>query len=193
MVSKKFDPKKLKKLNDPERRKFQDFDLIWKTLELKEPGTLIDIEAGTGFITIPFSQKMKKGKVYACDISEEMITWMQENVSPMRQVLVEPMLVDECKIPLTDGVMDLVDMINLHHELEKPLKTLSESQRLLKPGGKVMTIDWKNEETLGGPPLSIRIDIPTIENQLKECGFDHIDSHDTLPYHCFITGEKNRL
>ncbi|MBF0286504.1 MAG: class I SAM-dependent methyltransferase [SAR324 cluster bacterium] len=191
MSSKKFDPKKLKKLNDPARKQFQDPDLIWKALNLKDPEVLIDIGAGTGFFAIPFSEKMGRGKVYACDISEEMVTWMQQNISGIRQVPIVPMLVAESKISLDSGVADLVYMVNLHHELERPLDTLSDALRLLKTGGKMMIIDWKNEETPGGPPLSIRIDVSMIENQLKKCGFAHISVHDILPYHCFITAEKS--
>jgi hypothetical protein len=49
MESKKFDPKKREKLNDPGRHTCPNPDLIWQALELSSPEILVDFGAGTGF------------------------------------------------------------------------------------------------------------------------------------------------
>ena len=77
----KFDPKKLAKLNNPERFKTLDPDVIWDAFNLQKPKVLIDIGAGTGFFTKEFSKKLTDGKIYACDSSDVMIKWMQENIT----------------------------------------------------------------------------------------------------------------
>jgi len=190
-ADKKFDPKKLAKLNDPKRLEYLNPDVIWDKAVFNQPQVLIDIGAGTGIFAIHFSKKITGGKVYACDISQEMITWMNDNLPAEQKGIVIPVKMEENLVPLPENVADLVYMINLHHELEEPLKLLEESCRLLKKGGKLMTIDWKKEETPEGPPLEIRVTEETIESHMHDAGFNEITKYAALPYHYFLIGEKN--
>ena len=144
-ADKKFDPKKLAKLNDPRRLEYLNPDIIWEKVALPDPSVLIDVGAGTGLFALIFSRKMKNGRVYACDISDAMISWMNENLPAESKGVVIPIKTEENFLPLPDDTADLVYMINLHHELEDPQRVLKESRRLLKKGGKVMVIDWKKE------------------------------------------------
>ena len=125
--SRKFDPKKLAKLNDPKRLEYLNPDVIWGKAELGNPKVLIDIGAGTGFFALLFSNTIKNGKVYACDISEKMLVWMNDNLPTESKNILIPVKMEENSVPLPDGIADLVYMINLHHELEEPLKMLKES------------------------------------------------------------------
>jgi ubiquinone/menaquinone biosynthesis C-methylase UbiE len=189
-ISKKFDPGKLAKLNDPKRLEYLNPDVIWEQVALNDPGILIDIGAGTGFFALIFSRKLKEGKVYACDISDEMLVWMNDNLPADSKDVVIPVKMEENSIPLYDGIADLVYMINLHHELEEPLGILEESHRLLKKGGKLMIIDWKKEVTPEGPPLEIRVTEEMIESQMHTKGFSNINRYPVLRYHHFLIGEK---
>jgi ubiquinone/menaquinone biosynthesis C-methylase UbiE len=188
-LDKKFDPKKLAKLNDPKRLEYLNPDLIWEKAALKNPIVLIDIGAGTGFFALHFSKKIE-GKIYACDISDEMVKWMNDNLLLESQGIVIPVKMDENSVPLPDGTADLVYMINLHHELEDPIRVIKESLRLLKEGGRLMIIDWKKEETPEGPPLELRVEEETIEHQMRTCGFSDIRKYALLQYHHFLIGEK---
>ena len=188
--SKKFDPKKLAKLNDPKRLEYLNPDLIWEKAGLKNPSVLIDIGAGTGFFALLFSEKMKKGKVYACDISDEMLSWMEDNLPPESKGKVIPVKMEESSVPLFDNMADLVYMINLHHELEQPQKVLREALRLLRRGGKLLIVDWKKEQTPEGLPLEIRVTEEAIQSQMLKAGFRDIIKYAVLPYHHFLVGEK---
>ncbi len=190
MESKKFDIRKLAMLNDPQRLEYLDPDAIWKALNLTNPQVLVDIGAGTGFFAVLFAERVRGGKVYACDISDVMIEWMYKNLSSKYNGRVIPLKMEESSVPLEDRIADLVYMINLHHELEEPSKMISEAYRLLKQGGKLMIIDWKKQETPQGPPLSIRVEEETILLHVKQGGFSHVQRHKMLPYHSFVVGEK---
>ena len=183
----KFDPKKLAKLNNPERFKTLNPNVIWDALDMQNPKVLIDIGAGTGFFTKEFSKKLADGKIYACDSSEVMIQWMQENITDGNII---PLQCSEAFVDLPDTIADLVYMINVHHEILEPERLLSEAYRLLKIGGKVAIIDWKAEEMQDGPPLKIRISDKIIGQQLSEIGFINIVKHNVLPLHSFITAQK---
>ena len=188
--SKKFDDKKLNKLNDPTRVKLLEPNLIWKTLNLHNPQTLVDVGAGTGFFATLFCKKMKEGIIYACDTSEVMINWMKQNLSTQTDSKIIPIKSTETTIPLLNGIADLVYLINVFHELEVPIETLAEANRVLKEDGKIAVIDWKAEETPEGPPLSIRVSENLVYENLIKAGFYKIESHKVLPFHYFIIAEK---
>jgi len=183
----KFDPKKLAKLNNLERFKTLNPDVIWDALDMQNPKVLIDIGAGTGFFTREFSRKLTDGKIYACDSSEAMIKWMQENITDENII---PLQCSEASVDLPDGIADLIYMINVHHEITEPEKLLIETHRLLKIGGKIAIIDWKAEAMEDGPPLNIRISDEVIAEHLLKTGFKGITNHKLLPLHSFIVGVK---
>ena len=190
MNEKKFNPKQIDKLNNPKRYDIHSPDLIWETLGIRDPKVLIDIGAGTGFFSKPFSDKIPDGTVYACDSSDVMIKWLNENLPESYKNRIIPMQTEENHIDLADNIADLVFMIMLHHELDDPLLMLQESKRLLKPGSKVMIVDWKKEEMPFGPPLELRIEADIIEAQLKQAGFNDIVQHRVLPLNSFLVATK---
>lgn len=190
MEPKKFDPKKLAKLNDPKRLEYLKPDLIWDTIGPGRPQTVVDIGAGTGVFAALFSRKMDGGKMYACDVSDVMVEWMKDHLPRELQGRIVPMKMEESSVPLPDGTADLVYMINLHHELDDPGKITKEAYRILRKGGSLAVIDWKKEETPEGPPLSIRVTAETIGEQMRAAGFSEIKDHPVLMFHSFVTGKK---
>ena len=189
MESRKFDRKHIDRLNDPDRVKIQDPDLIWDRLALTDPQVLIDIGAGTGFFALPFSDKMAGGTVYACDISDDMLSWMAGNFPERYRGIVVPTKTEETRVPLPDGNADLVYMANLHHELEEPPAMMLEAYRLLKPNGVLMIIDW-SERAPFGPPQEIRVPETAIRDHIKNAGFADVQAHDDLPYSHFLVAKK---
>jgi ubiquinone/menaquinone biosynthesis C-methylase UbiE len=190
MESKKFDPRKLAKLNDPKRLEYLNPDLIWDTMNPEHPRTVVDIGAGTGFFAFLFSGKMNGGRMYACDVSDIMVEWMKDNLPLKQKDSVIPLKMEESSVPLPDGAADLVYMINLHHELDEPEKITREAYRLLGKGGRLAVIDWKKTDTPEGPPLSIRVTVETIEDHMRSAGFLQIKDHSILAFHSFVTGTK---
>ena len=185
----KFNPKKLKKLNDPERLKDIPPQWIWGKLQLNKPQVLVDVGAGTGFFSIPFVELTEKGKVYACDISTTMMDWMHQNVCSNHKHII-PVKMQETVVELPDEIADLVYMITLHHELKAPLQLIKECRRLLKTGGKIAIVDWKKVEMAMGPPLEIRCTVGLVENQLNEAGFQSVAIHNDLAKHFLVIARK---
>lgn len=189
MNDKKFDPKKLQKLNDPQRLVDIPPDYIWEKLKIENPGVIVDLGAGTGFFSIAFLQKSGFSKIYACDVSEVMISWMIENVSPEHPNII-PVKTEEHSTPLDNEIADLVFMINLHHELENPSMTIEESNRILKPGGKIFIVDWKKKEMPEGPPVKIRYLPEKVKEQLENAEFKGVDIYEDLQKHFLVVGTK---
>ena len=186
----KFDISKLDKLKDPERLKAQNPDKIWEAIGGSGAETLVEIGAGIGFFAIPFARKIPQGRVYACDISGEMLEHLAGEIEKAGIENIVEVKTGEVDVPLDDGMADIVTMFNLHHELDHPNDSLTECSRLLKPGGGLAIIDWKAEETPKGPPVNIRIPEEKVTEQLKTANFEQIRSHPILPDHYLITALK---
>ena len=189
MTDKKFDPKKLKKLNNPQRLKDVPVEYILNKLGLKHLDVFVEIGAGTAFFSIAFLQQAKPSTLYACDISETMLGWIKENVVP-DYPLIHPIQNQEASVPLDDKIADLVFMINLHHELDNPGQILDEAFRILKPGGKILVVDWKKIDMAEGPPTHIRCTPEDVKHQMRDSEFKNIQVSNDLEKHFFVTAEK---
>ena len=189
MSEKVFNPKKLQILNDPRRLKDIPPDYIWDKLSIKQADVLVEIGAGTAFFCIAFLRHAKPSKIYACDISEVMIDWVEENIVP-KFPDITPVKTEGNSIPLGDAIADLVFMINLHHELDDPALTVEEAYRMLKPGGNIFIVDWKKEDMAEGPPTRIRCSPEDVKDQLVNSGFKHVRIFSELPKHFLLVGEK---
>ena len=191
MTDKKFDPKKLQKLNNPQRLADIPPDYITSKLNTAKPDVMVEIGAGTAFFCIAFFDHLKPSTVYACDISDVMIDWMTENVSPKYPGII-PVKSEEHAVPLDDDIADVVFMINLHHELEHPARSIRESHRLLKPGGEIFIVDWKKMEMPEGPPEKIRCRPEEVADQLTEAGFGGVSTFNDMPKHFLVVGKNGR-
>ena len=189
MNEKKFDPKKLQRLNDPQRLIDISPDYIREKLHMEKTGIIVEIGAGTAFFSVVFFQKFRPSTLYACDISEIMIKWIKENVTPNYPDII-PVKTEESSVPLDDGLADLVFMVNLHHELEKPFLILEEAFRILKPGGKIFIVDWKKKDISEGPPAKIRYLPEKVKEQLVNAGFKNVNIHNELKKHFLVVGVK---
>ncbi len=185
----KFDTEKLNHLNDPERLKDIPPEYIIERMNLDNPGTILDIGAGTGFFSNEFSKIAGVDKLYALDIAEEMIQWMKEHLAPKNSKIV-PQKMQEDKIGLESSMADAIIMINVHHEFHHPIRILNEVNRLLRPGGKLAIVDWAKKETDHGPPVEKRYTISQIKEQLEEIPFDNIQSYEELSNHFLIVAER---
>ncbi len=189
MINKKFNPKKLRKLNNPQRLKDIPVKFILKNLGLEQSDILVEIGAGTAFFSIAFLQQFKPSTLYACDTSQTMLEWIKENVVSTYPSI-HPIQNKETSVPLDNAIADLVFMINLHHEMSDPEKILDEAFRILKPGGKILVIDWKKMAMPEGPPTNIRCAAEDVKNQINTSGFMHVQLSNKLEKHFLVMGEK---
>ena len=149
----KFDPEKLKKLDDPERLRLFDPEKVLKAFGLRPRMIALDVGTGAGFY-LPYLSKMvgEEGKVYGIDISQEAVEYASRKVKELGLKNVEVLKSEENYIPISDNTVDFIYMAFVFHELENPLEFLRELKRVSKPMGYLALIDWKKEERDKGPP-----------------------------------------
>jgi ubiquinone/menaquinone biosynthesis C-methylase UbiE len=118
-----------------------------RALEL-EPGDVVaDVGAGSGYYTERLARAVgPAGKVYATDIQPEMLAMTERRVKNARLANVELVLGTEDDPRLPAGVLDLVLMVDVYHELQRPQEMLRRIKPALTPGGRLVLIEFRKED-----------------------------------------------
>jgi ubiquinone/menaquinone biosynthesis C-methylase UbiE len=171
-VAHKFDPKQVHKLDNPDRGR--DLPPV-ETLERfgVSPGmTLVDVGCGSGYFSFPAARIVgPQGRVYGVDIHQELLDLCRQRAAEQGIENFEPVLAEEVRIPLADGVADAVLVVNVLHEFEDIQGSLREMGRLLAPAGRLLVVDWRKEQMEMGPPLHARFSDREAADLLAEGGF----------------------
>ncbi|MDP2299946.1 MAG: methyltransferase domain-containing protein, partial [Actinomycetota bacterium] len=138
-----------------------------------------------------FSALAPEAVIYAVDTSPEMLGWMRANRSGVAAGRIVPVEAEETRVPLDDGIADVLYMINLHHELAHPGETYAEALRLLELGGRLLVVDWADRDTPKGPPRDVRVTAREMAAFLEEAGFaDVVADQIGLPWHVMATAVR---
>lgn len=181
------DPARIGRLRSPDRLAYFDPAKIWDVLRPGPDCTLVDIGAGVGYITLPFAKAYPGATAHGCDILEGMVGLLAQDAADQGLDNLHVVLMQPSAVPLPDNCADFIVMAQLHHELDAPEPLMAECRRLLKPGGTVAIVDWKDEENGRSPAKGRRVPEATIRAHLTGAGFTDLESHDIYEFHAFIT------
>jgi ubiquinone/menaquinone biosynthesis C-methylase UbiE len=173
--------------DENERRAWQNPEEILGKCGLKSGQTLIDMGCGAGFFTLPAARMVgPKGAVYAIDSSSESIDILRLKLQAEALTNVQTEIGEAEEYSGIERSADLVFMGIVLHDFQDPLRVLQNTRRLLKPGGRLIDLDWKKEPMKMGPPLEKRFDIATAEALIQQSGLRVIESSDYGPYSYLI-------
>jgi ubiquinone/menaquinone biosynthesis C-methylase UbiE len=112
------------------------------------PGsTVADIGAGSGYFTTRLSRLVgPNGKVYANDIQRGMLDLLRQRVERERLSNVTPVLGEPADPKLPAASIDLALMVDVYHELSDPQTMLANIKKALKPGGRLVLVEYKGED-----------------------------------------------
>lgn len=189
MASKRFNPAKLEKLNNPERLSELPVSFIATRAGLVEPEVIVDLGAGTGLYSRAFAELFTNSIIYALDVSSVMVEWMAEHVVP-RYPRIKPLIMDDGVVPLEDESVDFLLMVNLHHEIDDAEATVREAHRVLKKGAAIAISDWRKEEMEIGPSVAIRVDERQVADDLKRNGFRDIRTFNQFCYNYLVIARR---
>ncbi|OFW09937.1 MAG: hypothetical protein A3H96_02725 [Acidobacteria bacterium RIFCSPLOWO2_02_FULL_67_36] len=174
-------------LEDPARDAYQKPHEVMMALALREGERLADIGSGSGYFSLRFAAQVgPAGRVYAVDVSPDMITYLNRRVRDagvdnVRTILAPP---DD---PLLAGAsVDRVFLSETWHHIEGHARYLSVLKKALKPGGQVIILDFQKKETPVGPPMEMRISRDEVVHEFEQNGFRLVKEHTFLPYQYFL-------
>ncbi len=122
---------------------------ILAQLELRTDLIAADFGSGSGGWVIPLAKRLEEGKVYAIDILEEPLSVLEGKAKAEKILNIETVIADvEEGTKLLPECCDLVLMTNLLFECDDKKRVLEEGKRVLKPGGRILVVDWIKDNPL---------------------------------------------
>jgi ubiquinone/menaquinone biosynthesis C-methylase UbiE len=109
-----------------------------------KPGTVVaDVGAGTGLYTRLFADKVgPDGQVYAVDIAPKFLEHIRKTAREAGLKNVTPVLCNPDSADLPPNSVDLVFVCDTYHHFEFPERTLASLHRALRPGGRLIVVDF---------------------------------------------------
>ncbi len=170
------------------RNQEENVSLAVKYLPVDQNSIVADIGAGTGFYTFRIAPKVKK--VVAIELQDEALEYLKERAKTLKQSNVEVVKGSEKAPNLPDGSIDLALMVDVYHELEFPHEYLQALYKALKPGGKIVLLEYKGED----PEVPIKelhkTTTKQISKELTANGFSFIEDKTGLPMQHFLIYKK---
>jgi ubiquinone/menaquinone biosynthesis C-methylase UbiE len=183
-------------LERKEREKEEEPAKLYKALDLKDGLVVADVGAGSGYHSFRMAPLVgPTGKVLAADVQPQMIKLIEARAKKDGVKNVEPVLCTETDPKLPAGGVDLILMVDVYHELSHPYEVGEKLVAALKPGGRLVFVEFRLEDDA----VPIKLVHKMSERQvLKEMGafpeLTHSKTVETLPWQHVIvftkTGKK---
>jgi ubiquinone/menaquinone biosynthesis C-methylase UbiE len=105
---------------------------------------LVDLGTGTGRMLELFAPRAARALGF--DLSHDMLTYARMKLDRAGLAHAQARHGDLYNVPLPDGAADAVILHQVLHFLDDPAAAIAEAARLLKPGGKLLVIDFAPHE-----------------------------------------------
>jgi len=140
-----------------------------------KPGAVVaDAGAGTGMYARLFADKVgPDGQVYAVDIAPKLLEHIRKTARQAGLKNVTPVQYNPDWADLPPNAADLVFVCDTYHHFESPERTLASLHRALKPGGRLIVVDFiripgqSREWVLN----HVRAGQDTVEKEIAAAGF----------------------
>jgi ubiquinone/menaquinone biosynthesis C-methylase UbiE len=174
-------------LEDHKRDAYQKPHEVLTALNVKPGEVIADVGAGSGYFTFRLAHQVgDKGKIYAVDVSPDMILHINRRIREVKASNVATILADRDDPLLPDQSVNRFFICDVWHHVENQTKYLSLMKKMLKRGGEVVMIDFHKKELPVGPPTKMKIAREDLLKQMDNNGFRLTKEHIFLPYQYFL-------
>jgi FkbM family methyltransferase len=173
-------------LERPEREREERTDLIIRNLPLEPDAVVADIGAGTGYFSFPIARRVPQGKVLAVDIQHEMLDIIASRKQTHDVQNIETVMGTVQDPNLPDAGVDLILIVDAYHEFSHPFEMGSAMARALKPGGRLVLVEYRAEDR--NVPIK-RLHKMTEEQSKREMaavGLEWVRTENFLPQQHFM-------
>jgi ubiquinone/menaquinone biosynthesis C-methylase UbiE len=135
-----------------------------------------------------------EGKVYAVDILKAVLQAAEGQAKAQGHANVETVWTDlevyGAAKAIANDSLDRISMINLLYQTKQDEHVINEANRMLKPGGKVLVIDWLPTGASFGPPADTRTSLDKVREMAKVVGWRELKNFSPSEYHFAVVFEK---
>jgi len=170
-------------LERPERKTEEGLDQLIDLLQLKPGMKVGDIGAGTGRLSVLMLNRIKpEGQVWAVDIQPEMVNYLSSRAKQFgkNQLMVSQSSSTSPNIP--PATLDMAIMVDVYHELEFPREFLQNLMKSVKPGGRVIFVEYRaNDKSVPIKTLHT-MTVAQVRKEAQDAGLIFERSDSTLPW-----------
>jgi predicted methyltransferase len=180
-------------LTRPDRDAEEQPDRVVRELGIQPGSTVADLGAGVGYFTWRLAGAVgETGKVIAVDIQPGMLERLKQNLAERDIHNVDAVLGAEDDPRLPAGQVDLVLLVDVYHELQEPELTMERVRQSLKPGGRVVLIEYRKEDpSIPIQPLH-KMTVREVRDELEPMGLQFVELKSFLPTQHIIIFQASR-
>jgi ubiquinone/menaquinone biosynthesis C-methylase UbiE len=175
-----------------ERDQYQKPGEVIRNLDLKEGAVVCEVGAGSGYFTPYLSKAVgKTGRVYAQDPQREFLELVGQKKERLGLTNVDVVLGTYTDTNLPDNTCDVAFVLDTYHHFEWPSPMLDAMKRDLKPGGRLVIVDWYRRQNAIFDKLGIkaadhmRLDLDGVVAEVIQNGWNHVDTRTFLDHQFF--------
>jgi len=127
-----------------------------KQFNLREDAIVADLGTGAGWYALAAASVARRGKVYAIDVQKDLLEKVKAEALARHLLNVETIWGDIERLggtKLGDASVDAVIVASVFFQVPDKQGLVNEIDRILKPSGQVLVIDWKTALPGGLPPV----------------------------------------
>ena len=177
-------------LERPERIEEERPDEVVKQMKLRPGDVVADVGAGTGYFTFRFARVVMEGKVFAVDVQHEMLSILEKRKRELGIGNVVTVQSTETDVRLPEGTLDVVFFADVYHEFSHPREMMESIVKALKPGGRVIQIEYRGED----PEVPIKrlhkMTVAQCRKEMEAVGLVWKETKNFLPWQHFLVFQK---
>ena len=174
--------------------KFLDPEAILKQIKVSAGSIVADFGCGPGYFSIPFAKIAgEHGKVYSLDVLPQALESLKsktKNSGIINIVAQRVNLENTNGSKLEDNLADWIILKDILFQNQKKEQIIKEAFRVLKPGGKVLVIEWNQKDASFGPEFDLRILPENLEKMLEVQNFTIEQKIDAGDFHYAFVAVK---
>lgn len=168
-------------LDRPERDEEELPLRLLRALKLNASDVVADIGSGTGFFTFRIAELVPSGRVYAVEVQQALVDTIRVRAAHRGLRNVTPVLGAEDNPALPENRLDVALIVSSYHEFAHPKEMLEELVRALKPGGRLVLVEYRAEDPTIGITHLHRMSEEQIIQEGEAAGLRYRETIDVLP------------
>lgn len=179
-----------------EREVYNQRHAVVKALQLRPASDIADIGAGTGFYSLLFAKAVgATGNVFAVDITEDFIFNINRRAKEQNLKNIHAVLSNQKDMLLAPQSIDLAFVCATYHHFEYPQTMLASIHNALRPGGKLVIIDFRRQVELSSEWVMshVRSDKQAVIKEIEHAGFQFESESNLLKSNYFLWFVKKEM